>query len=168
AYRCLCVGAPPPPRTAPPQVFLPVLRPGEPVQTAAALSVPAGSTLVIRATGIHLDVTTSGGLAEPSSGAQSNNLKGTEERRFVINDAGAATVRGAAASDVTWQFTAIPDKPPTIALAKDPEGQARGALQLSYKLEDDYGVVGAQAKFNLQNNEGTNGHPPPARYDAPD
>ena len=55
---------------------------------------------------------------------------GTEERRFVINDAGAATVRGAAASDVTWQFTAIPDQPPTIALAKDPERQARGALQL--------------------------------------
>jgi hypothetical protein len=69
--------------------------------------------------------------------------KGSEERRFVINDAGAATVRGAAAGDVTWQFTAIPDKPPTIALVKEPEGQARGALQLSYKLEDDYGVVGA-------------------------
>jgi len=26
--------------------------------------------------------------------------------------------RGAAASDVTWQFTAIPDKPPTIALGQ--------------------------------------------------
>src|SRR6516165_4405171 len=106
-------------------VMLPGLRPGEPVQSAAALSVPAGSVLVIRATGIHLDVVASGGLAEPSSGAQSSNAKGTEERRFVINDAGAATVRGAAASDVTWQFTAIPDKPPTIALAKEPEGQAR-------------------------------------------
>src|SRR5439155_1699964 len=134
----------PPPYTGRPPVILPGLRPGEPVQTAAPLSVPAGSTLVIRATGIHLDVvTTSGGLAEPPSGAQSSNAKGTEERRFVISDVGAATVRGAAASDVTWQFTAIPDKPPTIALAKDPEGQARGALQLSYKLEDDYGVVGA-------------------------
>src|SRR5438445_28380 len=135
----------PPPYTGRPPIILPGLRPGEPVQTAAALSVPAGSTLVVRATGIHLDVVASGGLAEPSSGAQSSNAKGTEERRFVINDAGAATVRGAAASDVTWQFTAIPDKPPTIALAKEPEGQARGALQLSYKLEDDYGVIGAQA-----------------------
>src|SRR5262249_61593648 len=116
--------------------------PGEPVQNAGSLAVPAGSTLVVRATGIHLDVAATGGLAEPSPGAQSNPAKGSEERRFVINDAGAATVRGAAAGDVTWQFTAIPDKPPTIALAKDPEGQARGALQLSYKLEDDYGVVG--------------------------
>src|SRR2546430_3008757 len=158
----------PPPYTGRPPIILPGLRPGEPVQTAAALSVPAGSTLVVRATGIHLDVVASGGLAEPSSGAQSSNAKGTEERRFVINDAGAATVRGAAASDVTWQFTAIPDKPPTIALAKEPEGQARGALQLSYKLEDDYGVIGAQAMFRLQTSEGTNGHPARPLYSAPD
>src|SRR5215467_1277571 len=158
----------PPPYTGRPPVILQGLRPGEPVQSAAALSVPAGSVLVIRATGIHLDVVASGGLAEPSSGAQSSNAKGTEERRFVINDAGAATVRGAAASDVTWQFTAIPDKPPTIALAKEPEGQARGALQLSYKLEDDYGVIGAQALFKLLNSEGTNGHPARPLYNAPD
>src|SRR6267142_376871 len=147
----------PPTYTGRPPVILQGLRPGEPVQTAATLSVPAGTTLVIRATGIHLDVVASGGLAEPpAAGGQSANAKGTEERRFVINEAGAATVRGAAASDVTWQFTAIPDKPPTIALAKDPEGQARGALQLSYKLEDDYGVTGAQAIFKLQSSEGTN------------
>src|SRR5262250_236862 len=158
----------PPPYTGRPPVILPGLRPGEPVQSAAALSVPAGSVLVIRATGIHLDVVASGGLAEPSSGAQSSNAKGTEERRFVINDAGAATVRGAAASDISWQFTAIPDKPPTIALAKEPEGQARGALQLSYKLEDDYGVIGAQALFKLLNSEGTNGHPARPLYNAPD
>ena len=77
-------------------------------------------------------------------------------------------MRGVAASDVTWQFTAIPDKPPTIALAKDPEGQARGTLQLNYKLEDDYGVVDAQATFKLLKSEGTNGQPPRALFDAPD
>src|SRR6266481_5658373 len=138
----------PPPYTGRPPVILPGLRPGEPVQTAASLSVPAGSMLVIRASGIHLDVATSGGLAEAA--------------------AGAAPVRGAAGGDLTWQFTAIPDKPPTIALAKEPEGQARGALQLSYKLEDDYGVIGAQAMFKLLNSEGTNGHPARPLYNAPD
>src|SRR6476659_7173446 len=60
----------PPTYTGRPHVILPGMRPGEPVQTAAALSVPAGSTLVVRATGIHLDVVASGGLAEPpASGA---------------------------------------------------------------------------------------------------
>ena len=158
----------PPPYTGRPPVILPGLRPGEPVQTANSLSVPAGSILVIRASGIHLDIATSGGVAEPSAGAQSSNANGSEERRFVIKEAGAATVRGAAVADLTWQFTAIPDKPPTIALTKEPEGQARGALQLSYKLEDDYGVVGAQALFKLQTSEGTNGHPARPLYDAPD
>src|SRR5207302_5425327 len=157
----------PPTYTGRPPVILQGLRPGEPVPTAAALSVPAGSTLVIRATGIHLDVVASGGLAEPASGAHSSNANGTEERRFVINEAGSATVRGAASSDVSWQFTAIPDKPPTIALAKDPEGQARGALQLSYKVEDDYGVVGAQAKFKLLDNPDSNGAPARPLYEAP-
>jgi uncharacterized protein (TIGR02302 family) len=158
----------PPTYTGRPPLILPGLRPGEPVQAAAAIPVPAGSTLVIRATGIRLDVVASGGLAEPSSGAQAVNARGTEERRFVINDAGTATLRGAAASDVTWQFAAIPDKQPTIALAKDPEAQARGALLLSYKLEDDYGVVGAQATFKPHPGKGTNDNPPRGLYEAPD
>src|SRR2546425_9918162 len=85
----------PPPYTGRPPIILAGLRPGEPVQTAAALSVPAGSTLVIRATGIHLDVVASGGLAEPSSGAQSSNPKGTQGRRFLTNDARAAHLPGA-------------------------------------------------------------------------
>src|SRR5215472_15417518 len=40
--------------------------------------------------------------------------------------------RGAAASDVTWQFTAIPDKPPTIALGQGAgRPGARGVAALS-------------------------------------
>jgi uncharacterized protein (TIGR02302 family) len=162
----------PPTYTGKPPLILQGLRPGESVQSAAAIAVPAGSTLVIRASGIHLDVVTKGGLADPPSGAQAVSArgvdKGSEERRFIINDSGVATVRGAAAGDVSWHFTAVADKPPSIALAKDPEGQARGALQLVYKLEDDYGVVGAQATFARPAGTGTNGQPPRALYDAPD
>ena len=40
-----------------------------------------------------------------------------------------------------------PTAPPTISLAKDPERQARGSLQMSYKIEDDYGVTEARAQF---------------------
>src|SRR5262249_56296273 len=42
----------PPPYTGRPPVILPGLRPGEPVQTAAALSVPAGSTPLLPPTPI--------------------------------------------------------------------------------------------------------------------
>ena len=73
---------------------------------------------------------------------------GTQEYRFKITGTGTgvATLRGAG-DDLTWPFNAIPDKPPTIALAKDPEQQNRGSLLLSYRLEDDYGVTEAKATF---------------------
>jgi len=79
----------PPTYTGKPPVILPGLRTGEPVPAMTAMSVPAGSTLVIRATGqVDLDVVASGGLQEPKTGAQKSS-NGTEERRFVINDQGA-------------------------------------------------------------------------------
>ncbi len=154
----------PPTYTGKPPVILPGLHPGEPVQAAGTISVPAGSTLVIRASGIDLDVAATGGLVEKPANPASESAKGSPERRFVINDAGTATVRGASTRNVSWKFSAVPDHPPVIALAKDPEGQARGALQLSYKLEDDYGVVGAEVKFGLQQSGGS----PRPLYEAPD
>ena len=79
----------------------------------------------------------------------------------------ATTVRGAASSDVTWQFTAIPVIILPLLLPRI--RKVRRAVRCSsYKLEDDYGVVGAQAMFKQQNNEGTNGHPARPLYEAPD
>jgi uncharacterized protein (TIGR02302 family) len=113
----------------------------------AAVTVPAGSTLVVRSTGqAGLDVAVTGGIAEAAADASPQAPKGTEERRFTVSAAGSATVRGVG-DGVTWTFNAIPDRAPTIALAKEPEGQARGSLLLNYKVEDDYGVVDAQATF---------------------
>jgi uncharacterized protein (TIGR02302 family) len=158
----------PPAYTGKPPLILPGLRAGEPIQTAALQTVPAGSTLVIRATGTaHLDVVTAGGLAEAPAPAALPPA-GTDERRFIINDRGTATLRGVIDDDVTWTFNAIPDRPPTIALAKDPEAQARGSLQLVYKVEDDYGVLSAQATFARK--EPAHSRGPAARplYDAPD
>jgi uncharacterized protein (TIGR02302 family) len=160
----------PPTYTGRPPIILPGLRPGEPVQTAAApVAVPVGSTLVIRSTGsVRVDVSLSGGVAETEAGAAPVVTRGTEERRYTVGDTGAVTLRTGAASDVTWSFTAIPDLPPTIALAKDPEAQARGAMQLIYKLEDDYGVVGAQARFKARAAAAAGNNPPRPLFEAPE
>ncbi|UPK35000.1 TIGR02302 family protein [Bradyrhizobium sp. 186] len=111
------------------------------------LAVPAGSTLIVRSSGGSLDVAVSGGLKEvaPADAAP----KGTNEKHFAITGDGTAHVR-APSGQPQWAFTATPDRAPTIALAKDPERQARGALQLSYKIEDDYGVTGAEAQMALR------------------
>ena len=54
----------PPAYTGRPPLILPGLHPGEPVRMGSSeVSVPAGSLLVIRASGIALDVVTTGGLA---------------------------------------------------------------------------------------------------------
>jgi uncharacterized protein (TIGR02302 family) len=139
----------PPLYTGKPPVVLPGVHPGETMaQLSAPLSVPVNSTLVVRATGnVDLDVSASGGLAPSTEAAQAP--AGTEEHRFVIKAAGAATVRGVG-DDMTWAFNAIPDKPPTIALTKDPQEQRQGSLLLSYRLEDDYGVTKAEATFALK------------------
>ena len=142
----------PPTYTLKPPVILPGIRPGE-VQQAmpGAIAVPAGSVLVVRASGnVNLDVAVSGGLAPTNLNASPQLPPGAEERRFVINESGAANVRGVVGHDIAWAFNAVPDRAPTIELTKDPEPQARGALQVTYKVDDDYGVVDAHAKFELK------------------
>jgi uncharacterized protein (TIGR02302 family) len=142
----------PPTYTRRPPVLLPGVRPGEPIQTAASISAPVGSTLVIRSTGnVNLDVATRGGLSKAAGDA--HPPAGTQEYRYTLTAGGSVTIRGAASSDINWAFTAIPDKAPSIALAKEPEPQLRGSLKLVYKIEDDYGVTDAQAVFERKAGE---------------
>jgi uncharacterized protein (TIGR02302 family) len=146
----------PPVYTGRPPVMLPGLRPGETAQTAAPIAVPVGSQLVIRATGnVRFDVEHTGELEDATTDAPVKLPAGTEERRLVIKGDGSAALRGVGGGDLTWNFTAIPDRAPTIELIKDPERQARGALQLDYKMDDDYGVTEAHAEFGLKDEKST-------------
>jgi len=142
----------PPQYTQRPPVILPGLRPGETQRASAPFTVPANSILVIRVSGASgLEVALRGGIKidEKAEAEAQPAAAGTEERRFVIAEQGEVTLRGIG-HPVTWNFVAVPDRAPTIALTKDPEPQARGSLMLNYKLEDDYGVTEARALFTLK------------------
>jgi uncharacterized protein (TIGR02302 family) len=115
------------------------------------LPVPAGSTLIVRSSGGTLDVIAGGGVTETAPTEQAP--KGTNEKHFTIVSDGTVHVR-APSGQPQWKFTATPDRPPTISLAKDPERQARGSLQMAYKIEDDYGVTEARAQFAARPAEG--------------
>jgi uncharacterized protein (TIGR02302 family) len=134
----------PPVYTSKPPVILSAANRDAASPDSGPLSVPAGSTLLIRSSGGSIDVVVGGGLTEvtPSEPAP----KGTSERQFRIGADGTAHVR-APSGQPQWRFAATPDRAPVISLAKDPERQARGSLQMSYKLEDDYGVTEARAQF---------------------
>jgi uncharacterized protein (TIGR02302 family) len=128
----------------PPIILSAANKEGATLPQTGALPVPAGSTLIVRSSGGTLDVVSGGGVTEAASSEQAP--KGTNERHFTIAGDGTVHVR-APSGQPQWKFTATPDRAPTIALAKDPERQARGSLQMSYKIEDDYGVTEAQAHF---------------------
>ena len=129
------------------------------------LPVPAGSTLIVRSSGGSLDVVAGGGIIEAVSTERAP--EGTNEKRFTIAGDGTVHVR-APSGQPQWKFSATPDRPPVISLAKDPERQARGSLQMSYKIEDDYGVTEARAQFAARPAEGTeDAQAPRPLYAAP-
>jgi uncharacterized protein (TIGR02302 family) len=134
----------PPAYTGKPPIILSAANKDAGAPDAGPLPVPAGSTLLVRSSGGTIDVVVGGGVTEVAPSEQAP--KGTNERHFKIAGDGTAHVR-APAGQPLWKFAATPDRAPTISLTKDPERQARGSLQMSYKLEDDYGVSEARAQF---------------------
>jgi uncharacterized protein (TIGR02302 family) len=154
----------PPVYTARPPVILSAANKDAPTPDAGPLPVPAGSTLIVRSSGGSLDVVVGGGLTEAAPAEQAP--KGTNERHFTITGDGSAHVR-APSGQPQWKFTAVPDRAPTISLVKDPERQARGSLQMSYRIEDDYGVTEAQARFAARATEKTKDAVPRPLFDPP-
>src|SRR5262249_49645344 len=144
-------GVTPPVYTGRPPIILSAANKESAVPTSGPLPVPAGSTVIVRSSGGTLDVVAGGGVTEAAAAEQAP--KGTNERHFTVNGDGTVHVR-APSGQPQWKFSATPDRPPTIALAKDPERQPRGSLQMSYKIEDDYGVTEARAQFAARNTDG--------------
>ena len=148
---------PPPYTSKPPIMLADGQRPGVSLarDDGRPFEVPERSVLIIRATG------TGGGQLKvefkPDSLAKDPVTKsetftsqpvpgaeGVAELRAELKRSGTITVPG---QSKPWVFTIIPDQPPKIALVKDPEPNQRGSMKLNYKVEDDYGVVSAEAKF---------------------
>jgi uncharacterized protein (TIGR02302 family) len=147
----------PPLYTGKPPIILSAANKEAALPESGPLPVPAGSTLIVRSSGGTLDVVAGGGITEAAGTEQAP--QGTNEKHFTIAGDGTVHVR-APSGQPQWKFAATPDRAPTIALAKDPERQARGSLQMSYKIEDDYGVTEAQAHFSARQADASKGARP--------
>jgi len=143
----------PPVYTGKPPIILSSANKESGIPASGPLAVPAGSTVIVRSSGGTLDVVAGGGVTEAAPTEQAP--KGTNERHFTVTGDGTVHVR-APSGQPQWRFAATPDRPPSIALAKDPERQPRGSLQMSYKIEDDYGVTEARAQFAARSADGAN------------
>jgi uncharacterized protein (TIGR02302 family) len=125
------------------------------------VEAPSGSFIIMRSSegaGVTADI--SGGIVEskpedtaPKDGAAKNNTpapaapKSDAEKRWTLNGDGKLTLRRLGSTVATFDIVAIPDRAPIITLKGDPKSNARGSMTLAYKIEDDYGVVGAEAEF---------------------
>ena len=95
--------------------------------------MPAGSQLVVRSTGkVNFEVVHHGGVGRGAGGRTRRIPAGTTEHRFVIKGDGSAAVRGVLGHDLNWNFSAIPDRAPTIEIHQG--SGAAGARRAAARL----------------------------------
>jgi len=137
---------------------------GEQERELAPVSVPHKSAVVVRVEGGEAQVerVAPDGTVTPGE-RQGPGGRLVEYRVPLEADASVRVLRGDS-RQASWSFTVEPDRAPVIALTKDPERAQSGAFKLSYSVEDDYGVVEAEARFApLQAPTSAGGSATPAR-----
>jgi uncharacterized protein (TIGR02302 family) len=122
------------------------------------IDVPERSALIVRASGTGLGKLTLDVLSEgaeksqqveaktPKGAAASSGKSEISELRYELRKPAEVRVLASGTELARWVFYVIPDKAPKVALVKPPERTPRGALKLTYTMEDDYGVVSGEAK----------------------
>jgi uncharacterized protein (TIGR02302 family) len=143
------------------------------------ISVPEGSVLVVRTQGARdLVMTFSKGadgeaeIVEPLDvGGQAGKQVGMalpEERRLELETTGIVDLLAGEEPFLSFVFAVRPDHEPEIRLTDDPEEQLSGALKFSYLVNDDYGVVAAEARIApLPDPDLKENHVPRPLVDAP-
>ena len=69
------------------------------------------------------------------------------ELKLEVRQSGTVKAYSSGTEIAAWTFTVTPDHLPRIALTKAPERSPRGSLKLFFKVEDDYGIVSAEARI---------------------
>ncbi len=117
-----------------------------PIYLAAGdtLAVPAGSLLNLRAHGAgHAPGLTVESADDENSGFAGDH--GEYAAGYRITADARVRVRSSGRAIGTWNFTAIADRPPSIAFAAPPGKTEHQVLKLAFKASDDYGVTAVRA-----------------------
>lgn len=140
----------------------PILLTGaEQVHSPVKVQAPAGSSVIIRASanaGVKIEVegglqaqkadeSNSGKITTRASVPETKTVPTENEQRFILRGDGKLVLKQFNSTLAHFDLSAVPDRPPTIILLGDPKSDQKGALTLGYKIEDDYGVLSAEAQF---------------------
>ena len=128
-----------------------------PAGETPSVEVPARSALVVRssgerASGMTLEITDGAGKVEVLTPKKPQLPPGlttaSEVAEIRVELMHPVTVRARGVTgEPQWSFNIIPDELPKISLTKDPERMPRGALKLTFKVEDDYGIASAEGRI---------------------
>lgn len=108
---------------------------------AGPLSVPAGSTLLARTTGVRRtpDLILAG-TAVPFASLGESDGRRAWRAEAVIAGGDRIAVRSGRRELAAWPVSVVPDSPPRPAFNAAPQAEADGLLALAYDATDDYGV----------------------------
>ena len=123
----------------------------------SAATVPEGSVLVVRL----LDIAEPALTITPQEGGNSEKLNpetlaaesgkktksDTTTFKSKLGQSGEVQLSSTGNVIRNWTITVLPDNDPTIAFAEEPGSSNRGTLDFAYSVEDDYGVVQAEAEI---------------------
>ncbi len=133
--------------------------------TLRVISVTQNATLTVRigaggdfsvvtgalSTALH-DKAGGGRVVAPLDEAQ-GKPDAPRDYQLVLKDSQTVRIESAAGFVAGWAFQVVPDQAPRIRLTKEPQTAQSGSLRLTYALEDDHGVIRAEARFTAT-------HPP--------
>jgi uncharacterized protein (TIGR02302 family) len=116
-----------------------------------AVEVPDKSLLIVRASGagmqgLTLEVPGETGAPQRLEAPAPANPADVLELKVEVRRSGTVKALSSGTEVATWTFTVIPDNVPKIVLTKPPERSPRGGFKIFYKVEDDYGIVSAEAR----------------------
>ncbi len=155
----------PPPETIPPRVDAwltppaytgraPVFMTSDANKETRKFAVPANSELTLRVTGGSGSevVKLGGAVLNPANGKSGTSVQATP-----VAVLQPLVFKAKLQADITlqllsgeqevgnWQFRVIPDMPPKVEFADNPGNGLSGALTLSYRAVDDYGIANGKA-----------------------
>lgn len=144
------------------------------LQTNQQVKVPTGSVFSLQSDAIEaLTVTMKkGDVEEVLSSATDESLAEISDDAEILDQYEASLdadteiiVTSNFGEPRSWQFQIIPDTVPEISFDGLPQTARSGALELRYKLKDDYGITNARVAFKPVKAPNADARP---LYDAPD
>lgn len=151
----------PPPYTGRAPIFMTGQAAAKPDLPNGLYSVPVGSEFVMRVQGdrrVTIGMRPLNGAAQDptSSGADfAVTAPGETIREYRAHMMAPRHVTVLDGSEIIsqWQIEVVSDEPPEISFASPPEQSISGAIKLSYELNDDYGILAADALIALQDHD---------------